>query len=117
MQIGIDIVKVARVRDAIRKQKKFLERVFTDDEIAYCGNKRAAYESYAARFAAKEAVIKAFGERKHGMQMKDIEVVRSVQGVPAIRLPKAVMKKFRIKKISLSVTHEQAFAVAVVVMR
>src|SRR3990167_7283266 len=96
-QIGIDIVSVSRMRLAIERQgKRFLDRVFTKAEQAYCGPKRNKYENYAARFAAKEAVIKAKKGGSGRYAFRDIEVVRGLKGEPLISISPRARKKFGI---------------------
>lgn len=104
---GIDIVEVKRLKQSIKKWKGlFLNRIFTDKEIAYAKNKRFSYEHLAGRFAAKEAVIKASGGGKFAF--KDIEIINSPTGKPCVKLSKN-NKKY---KISVSISHIKDYAVA-----
>ncbi|MDP1853828.1 MAG: holo-ACP synthase [Candidatus Omnitrophota bacterium] len=104
---GIDIVEVKRLKQSIKKWGDlFLNRVFTDKEIAYAKSKRFVYEHLAGRFAAKEAVIKAAGGGKFAF--KDIEVANNQTGKPLISLAKN-NKKY---KISVSISHIKDYAVA-----
>ena len=105
--IGIDIVDVARIEAVTAKHgDRFLRKVFTDGEISYARGKRRWSESLAGRFAAKEAFMKACGRR---LPWRDIEVVSS-GGAPSIN--------FQGKRFSdVSISHERAYAVAVVVMQ
>lgn len=104
---GIDIVEVKRLKQSIKKWGKlFLNRVFTEKEIAYAKSKRFAYEHLAGRFAAKEAVIKATGGGEFAF--KDIEVTNNQTGKPFICLAKN-KKKY---KISVSISHIKDYAVA-----
>jgi len=76
ISMGIDIVKIEEIQDSIEKSKRFLERVFTPQEISYCESKVNKYASYAARFAAKEAIMKALCTGwNNGVQWKQIEVI------------------------------------------
>ena len=118
---GIDIVSVKRMQEAIeRRGKAFIQRVFTPDEAAYCETKRMKYEHYAARFAAKEAAMKAFEIRKeHRYRFREIEVRRAPTGKPAIHLEEISRKRFRVPKncqIELAMAHEREYAVATVLM-
>ena len=89
ISLGIDLVEIEEIKISIQKSKHFLERVFTEQEILYCEGKSNRFESYAARFAAKEAVMKALGTGwDEGVQWKQIEVFhrgeRNVFEVPKI---------------------------------
>src|ERR1700746_2150784 len=83
---GIDIAEVPRIREAIERHgERFLKRVFTEGEIQYCESKANRVERYAARFAAKEAAMKAIGTGwNHGVRWRDIEVSRMPGGRPTI---------------------------------
>jgi holo-[acyl-carrier protein] synthase len=117
--IGIDIVRVHRIRDAVEKWgEKFLLRVYTGDEIAYCYKRKYPYSSLAARFAAKEAFIKAISSGIP-VSFSDIEISNSDTGQPLLRLKGKVddfVKTKLITKVSLSLSHEQEYAVACVVL-
>ena len=119
-QIGIDIVSVRRMREAIERQgKRFLDRIFTKAEQAYCEPKRNKFENYAARFAAKEAVIKAKKGGRGRYAFRDIEVVRNMMGAPSIKITAKARKKLRISQdasFELTMAHERDFAVAAVVL-
>lgn len=81
MEIGVDIVNVSRIKNAIEKNPKFVDDIFTIEEIQYCESRKNKYECYAARFAAKEAFSKA---RKTGinnnLKLIDIEVIKEQNG-------------------------------------
>ena len=118
---GIDLVKIARIEEAITRQgKRFLERVFSPGEQAYCGTKRMKYEHYAARFAAKEAFIKALGvEAAKNLPLREIEVKHEATGKPYFFLTDLMKKKTGLRpqdRIELSVAHEREYAVATVVV-
>jgi holo-[acyl-carrier protein] synthase len=120
---GIDMIEVERVERALHRPgtgERFRARVFTDAEVAYCESRgRARYESYAARFAAKEAVMKALGtgwNRNAGW--RDIEVVRERGRPPGIKLWGKADQYARRKQIAnfhLSITHTAASAIAHVI--
>jgi len=114
---GIDIVRVRRIRTLIQKKKKaFLTRVFAPEEIAYCEAKVNKYEHYAARFAAKEAFLKACQHPARSFAYNEI-VVMKTSAVPTIRIIPVAKKRFvRNKTVSLSIAHEKEYAVAVVVI-
>jgi holo-[acyl-carrier protein] synthase len=115
--IGVDIVKVERLRQAAgRWGKRFLEKVFTEREIKYCMEKHEPFTSFAIRFAAKEALIKALGQ--DGFGLKEIEVLNRPDGSPFISpgegLKRVLLVK-GVKKLHLSLSHEKEFGVAFVV--
>ncbi len=100
---------------------RFLQRVFTPDEIAYCsGKKHTAAESFAARFAAKEAAAKALGTGiSQGVTWQEIEVQRERSGRPTLHLSGRAARRageLRVRSIALSLTHTQAIAMAAVLM-
>ena len=117
--IGIDIVKVERMREAVRKwEERFLQRVFTPDEIEYCYHKRDPFPSLSVRFAAKEAVIKASGSGV-SIPLVDIEVVNDERGNPTIQPGGALRAFFRenaLSKVHLSLSHEKEYGIAFVVL-
>ncbi len=118
---GIDLVENARIASSIAKfGDSFLKRVFLPAEIAYCQTMRNPAPHYAARFAAKEAVSKAFG-CGIGAQLGwlDIEVVRADSGAPSIVLHGAGCKLAEahgVNRIHLSLTHTEAYAAANVIL-
>jgi holo-[acyl-carrier protein] synthase len=114
---GIDIAEVQRIRQAIERfGERFLRRVFTDEEMRYCDAKANRIERYAARFAAKEAAMKALGTGwNHGIRWRDVEVRRQPGGRPTILFHgKAAEFAARLGAVhgalSLSHTAEQAIA-------
>lgn len=114
---GIDLVELKRIQESIdRFGEKFINRVFTKKEQAYCDKHKRSAPHYAARFAAKEAVSKAFGTGiGKDVSFLDIEVVKKASGAPAIQLHGAganFAKKHRIAEIHLSLTHSEHYAVA-----
>ncbi|MBQ3922589.1 MAG: holo-ACP synthase [Spirochaetales bacterium] len=118
--IGIDICDVTRF-DKLSANDAFLHKVFTDDEIAYCGTSRNASQRFAARFAAKEAFSKAVGTGfGKSVSFSEVEVIKSEAGQPAITLhgktAQFFSEEFAGKQIHLSISHEKTMAVAVVVL-
>jgi holo-[acyl-carrier protein] synthase len=114
---GIDIAEVPRIRQSIERfGERFLQRVFTVREIRYCDSKANRFERYAARFAAKEAAMKALGTGwNHGVRWQDCEVVRQPGGRPTIAFHGKAAEfaaRLGVKNAALSLTHteEQAFA-------
>lgn len=117
--IGIDIVKIERMREVIEKWgDKFLERVFTENEIVYCYRKRTPYLSLSVRFAAKEALIKAIGSEVP-VSFTDIEVVNAGTGKPFLIIKNKLQDFFTSKQIKtahLSLSHEHDYGVACVIL-
>ena len=113
---GVDIIEIPRVQRVLAEYgRRFLERIFTEGEIAYC---RGRAPNLAARFAAKEATMKALGTGTRGVSWKDIEVLRRESGEPHIRLSgraEACAQRLGVVEISLSLSHCQEYAVAFVV--
>lgn len=117
---GIDICEVPRIADSIaRFGERFLRRVFTENEIRYCQSKKNSVERFAARFAAKEAAMKALGTGvSRGVVWTSIEVAHAPGGRPILRLlgkTAEIAREFGVKQISLSLTHTESTAMAVVI--
>ena len=117
--IGIDLVKIERMREAADKWgRKFLERIFTEMEIKYCYERKEPYLSLAVRFAAKEALIKAIGSEVF-VPLTDIEIMNFENGKPLIKakgkLEEFFMEK-SIKHCHLSLSHEKEFGIACVIL-
>ena len=118
---GIDMVEIQRIQhSADRFGQRFLRRVYTAQEQAYCLRKRNAAESFAARFAAKEAAAKALGTGiSHGISWREIEVVRAKSGKPSLRFhgrAAEIASRLGAARAALSLAHTQAMAVASVVL-
>lgn len=115
---GVDIVEVKRIKGTLDVNgETFKNKVYSKDEIEYCESRKVSkYESYAARFAAKEAVSKAFGTGMgSGAGWKDIEVTRNENGKPGIVLTGLAKKHFEAMNgvsISISMSHCKSYAVA-----
>jgi holo-[acyl-carrier protein] synthase len=114
---GVDLCEVARIQSSFERfGARFIQRIFTPLEIAYCDSKANRFERYAARFAAKEAGMKALGTGwRRGITWKDFEVANLPSGRPTLRFSgKAaeIAAKLGVTNIALSVTHtsEQALA-------
>ncbi len=118
--LGLDIAEVDRIEAAIQRHgAPFLERLFTPAEVSYCERYKNRFERYAARFAAKEAAMKALGTGwSHGVRWRDIEVTREVTGKPTLRLAGAALQiaeRMGVKNISISITHSGNLALAQVI--
>ena len=113
---GVDIIEIPRIKQVLdRYGQRFLNRVFTPDEIAYC---RGRAPNLAGRFAAKEATMKALGTGVRGVSWKDIEVIRADSGAPSLRLHGRAEKRaerLQMSEMSLSISHSREYAVAFVV--
>ncbi len=114
--VGIDIIEIDRVADVIRRHgPRFLERVFTRDEIIHC---RGRVPELAARFAAKEAVMKALGTGVRGVGWRDIEVLPNRRGKPLVFLygrGAVRAKQIELRGLEISLTHSKEYAIASVV--
>ena len=118
---GIDIAEVPRIRQSIERfGDRFLQRVFTDGEIRYCDSKANRFERYAARFAAKEAAMKALGTGwNHGIRWRDCEVARMPGGRPTIAFHGKAAEfaaRLGVKNAALSITHTTEQAIAQVIL-
>lgn len=116
--IGIDIIKVERIREAVEKWgERFLNKVYTRNEIAYCFEKKNPYPSLSVRFAAKEALIKAIGSRISAFN--DIEILNDPHGKPAVRTSWKLEGFFRensLRTPHVSLSHERDYGIACVVL-
>lgn len=113
---GVDAIEIDRIAAAVdRWNGRFLNRVYTDDEITYCGAKA---ERLAGRFAAKEATSKALGVGIRTLRWRDIEVVRGARGKPHLLLhgrAAEIAAAQQLTHFDLSITHSRSDAIAVVV--
>ena len=118
---GIDIAEVPRIAQALsRHGERFLHRVFTEGEIRYCDSKANRIERYAARFAAKEAAMKALGTGwNHGVRWRDIEVSRQPGGRPTITFhgkADEFATRLGVAHVALSLSHTAEQAIAQVIL-
>ena len=113
---GVDIIEIGRVARVVQRYgKRFLRRIYTEGEIAYC---RGRAPQLASRFAAKEAVMKALGTGTRGVRWRHIEVVRAPGRAPTIRLHGTALARARrigVEHLSVSLSHSEEYAVAFVV--
>ena len=118
---GVDLAEVGRIRSSIERYgERFIRRIYTPLEIAYVERKANRFERYAARFAAKEAGMKAIGTGwSHGVHWKDFEVTNLPSGQPTLRLhgvAAQIAEKRGVRKIALSLTHTAELAMAHVIL-
>jgi holo-[acyl-carrier protein] synthase len=118
---GVDIAEVARIKAAVdRYGERFLKRVFTPEEVRYATSKVNAAERLAARFAAKEAAMKAIGTGlRHGVTWQDVEVVRQPGGRPGLCFSGKAAEfaaALGCKKVHLSLSHTEEHAIAHVIL-
>lgn len=117
--VGCDIIEIARIKKAVQSEA-FKRRVFAPEEIAYCESRgRQAAASFAARFAAKEAVLKALGTGLRGGSLTEISVANDELGKPSVQLTgyhKQLADELGVKRIFLSMSHARETAMAYVVM-
>ena len=119
--IGVDMAEISRVRAAIERHgERFLARVFTPAEIAYCRSHKDCSERFAARFAAKEAAMKALGTGwRRGVRWRDFEILNSPGGKPCLQLAGVARKIFHGlggSRILVSLTHTGPYALAQVIL-
>lgn len=118
---GIDLIEIERIAHSIERYgERFLKRVYTEQEIAYCRRKRSSAESFAARFAAKEAGAKALGTGiSRGVAWSEFEVRREPGGRPTLALQGRaafLAAELGVRRIALSLTHTGTMAMASVIM-
>lgn len=117
--IGCDIIEIERIARAI-KRESFIQRVFTAKEAAYCQSRgQQAAASFAARFAAKEAVLKALGTGLREGSLQEIAVANDALGKPLVQLSghfAELSRQLGVKNIQISLSHSRDFAVAYVIM-
>jgi holo-[acyl-carrier protein] synthase len=115
--IGVDIIEIDRMEKAINKWgAHFLNKMFTEREIKYSNSKRFCHQHFAARFAAKEAVVKAFGgTNRFPVKWTDIEILNDEEGKPAVRFSNSAVKMKETKNVQqvmLTIAHSKQYAVA-----
>ena len=119
--LGTDIVDISRIKKLLNKNKKFINRIFSVNEIKYCESRSNKIASYAKRFAAKEAFTKALGTGvSKGIFFNEISVNNNKNGAPFIELlgktKLIVLSLIKTKKIYLSLSDEKKYALAMVVI-
>jgi holo-[acyl-carrier protein] synthase len=117
---GVDIVETRRIEDALgRLGERFVKRLFTPGEIAYCRKFKNQAERFAARFAAKEAAFKALGTGwREGVRWLDVEVEHLASGKPVLRLTGRALElagRLSVTRSSISISHSDRYAIAQVI--
>ena len=112
---GTDIIEISRIKQIIeKKSERFIKRIFTEEEIKYCESKNTQkYHSYAGKFAAKEAALKAISielKDKYSLGWKDIEITNEEQGRPKLYIKGIDMKN--IENMDVSISHCKQYAIA-----
>ena len=117
--IGIDIVRNERIKKAVEAWgRRFLIRIFTESEIAYCSRRKDPYPSLAARFAAKEAFVKAMGGRA-SVRWTDIEITNDRLGKPTVHAHNELgrlLAGHSLQQVHVSMSHEKEYSIACVVI-
>ena len=116
--IGVDLCEVDRMRTALRRTPTLRRRIFTEDEQRYCDRRADPTERYAARFAAKEAVMKAMGVGMGACKWREIEVAKARSGAPSVRLhggALALAEERGVTRWHLTLTHTSHLAEAIAV--
>jgi holo-[acyl-carrier protein] synthase len=118
MNVGIDIIEVERIKKLYEKfGDKFLNRIFTENEINYCFSRKNTFHSLAGRFAIKEAVLKALGiGMTSGFSFKDIEVLNIDKGKPIVILNGKLKELLGSRKIEISISHSQNYAIGICII-
>ena len=115
LDIGIDIVEIKRIEDALNKNKRFLDKLFTKEEIKYFESRNFKIETIAGNFAAKEAISKAMGTGIRNFNFIDIEVLRNELGKPIVKTYNNLNKiciDYNVSEIKVSISHCKDYAVA-----
>ena len=117
--LGIDIIEISRIKESIDEYgDSFLQKVYTPNEIEYCSGKANKYQHFAARFAAKEAVYKAFStSHQEGLSWQDIEITNEPSGMPVVKL-NGKLKSFLSdnKDLKISISHSDNFVTCVAII-
>lgn len=115
LDIGIDIVEIHRIKNIMKNNPRFLEKIFTENEIKYFKSKGFKAETIAGNFAAKEAVSKAIGTGIKNFNFSDIEVIRDEIGKPIVKTYnnlRQICIDYNVLEIKVSISHGRDYAVA-----
>ena len=118
--IGVDILEVKRLNKILDRDSRFIDRIFTEEEIAYCDSKANRSQHYAARFTAKEAFFKALGSGwRSGLSWKEVWIENDDLGKPEIRIggvTRDFFEKKGFRNINISISHSRDYALALVII-
>lgn len=116
--VGTDIIEIERIKKAIERTPKFLEKTFTEKEIELFKSKSMKVESIAGNFAAKEAISKAIGRGFRGFSFNDLEVLRDELGKPIVNISNKVKGFLEYEEVifHISISHNKSYAIAFVTM-
>ena len=115
LDIGVDIVEIDRIKEALTKNERFLNKLFTKNEIEYFKSKNFKVETIAGNFAAKEAISKAIGTGIRNFKFSDMEILRNDLGKPVVKTYnnlKQICIDFNVLDIKVSISHSNKYAVA-----
>ncbi|PID29709.1 MAG: ACP synthase [Candidatus Cloacimonadota bacterium] len=117
---GCDLIEVERIRKAMERNPGFKQKIFTGKEINYCEQRKSGYQSYAARFAAKEAFFKAIGTGiRDKLKFTDAEILNNENGKPVMNITghsKEILTENNITKVHVSLSHLKSTAMATVIL-
>jgi len=118
MNVGIDIVEIERIKKLYERfGDRFLNRVFTENELNYCFSRKNKFHSLAGRFAVKEAVLKALEiGMTSGFSFKDIEIINVNKGKPVVKLYGKLKELLGERKIEISISHSDNYAIGICVI-
>ncbi len=116
--IGTDIIEIDRIEQGMNRNKRFLQRIFTQREIEFFKSKNYKYESIAGSFAAKEAVSKSLGTGIRGIAFTDIEILRDELGKPYVEVSERIKNSISSKsfRFNVSISHNKTSAIAFAIM-
>ncbi len=114
--LGNDIIEIERIEKALLRTKSFKEKVYTRKEIEYAEKKNKKYETFAGKFAAKEAIAKAFGTGVRDFSLIDIEILNDSVGKPYVVLKESLKEKYQDYKIEISISHSKTYAIATAIL-
>lgn len=115
LDIGIDIVEIGRIKNALNKNENFLKKLFTEKEIELFRQKKYAPQTIAGNFAAKEAISKSLGLGIRGYNFVDIEILRDKLGKPIVKTHnnlEKICEEYGVLEIKVSISHGKDYAVA-----
>jgi holo-[acyl-carrier protein] synthase len=114
--IGNDVVEIERIEEAIKRNERFKERVYTKREIEYAEKNRNPFFVYSGRFAAKEAISKAFGTGIVGFNLTDIEILNNGDGKPYVVLHENAKERFGEFELMVTISHSKTVAMATAIL-